>query len=220
MEEKLIKTISLSLLLLMLAACKGGYIPLAVVTPITWPSPLPAIHSPTPRFIPTATPTIIILPATPTNTQPAGLPPTEYPTYTLVSTPATTPGQPSNLVVDILECNTSNDILHSMGVVTNAFPIIRNYTGANLNNVCAALSASDEARTHPDKIACAASLPAGFQVTLKLTVDTGVSEDTTIQVLVTSTEGFEAKAESSSCTDIGLPGWTPDEINVIEPIHK
>ena len=216
----MIKTATVTLLLLMLAACKGGYIPLTVATSITWPSPLPAVLSPTPRFIPTATPTLIILPATPTNTQPAGQPPTEYPTYTLVSTPTSTPGQPASLAVDILECNTSNDILHSMGEVTNAFPIIRNYTGVNLNNVCATLSASDEDRAHPDKITCAASLPAGFQVTLKLTADTRVNEDTTIQVVVTSNEGFGAIAGSSNCMDIGLPGWTPDEINVMEPIHQ
>ena len=88
----------------------------------------------------------------------------------------------------------------------------------NLTNVCAILSASDEARVHPDKTGCVALLPSGDQVILKLTVDTGFGKDTAIQVVVTSVEGFSASAKSSSCLDIGLPGWLPDRVGIIEPI--
>ena len=105
-----------------------------------------------------------------------------------------------------------------MGEVTNAYPVIRNLTGNSLTNVCATLSATDEARVHPDKTACVAALPAGYQITLKLTVDTGVGQDTAIQVGVNTSEGLSATASSSSCRDIGLPGWVPDNVGVIEPI--
>ena len=118
--------------------------------------------------------------------------------------------------MDILGCNTSLDILHQMGEVTNAYPVVRNYTGNNLTKVCATLSASDEARIHPDKIACVAELPAGYQATLKLTVDTGVGLDTAIQVVVNTNEGLSTAASRSSCRDIGLPGWLPDKAGVIE----
>jgi len=105
-----------------------------------------------------------------------------------------------------------------MGEVTNAYPIIRNSTGSDLTNVCATLTASDEARLHPDKTSCIASLPNGFQVTLKLTVDTGFKQDTSIHVDVTSNEGVTASLTRSSCRDIGLPGWVPDKTGVVEPI--
>jgi hypothetical protein len=105
-----------------------------------------------------------------------------------------------------------------MGEVTNAYPIVSNTTGKNLSNVCATLSATDEARLHPDKTGCVAELPAGYQVTLKLTVDTGTGQDTAIQVIVISNQGFSASVSRSSCQDIGLPGWLPETIGVIHPI--
>lgn len=120
--------------------------------------------------------------------------------------------------MEIIGCNTSLDILHQMGEVTNAFPILLNYTQKNLTNICATLSASDEARQHPDKIVCIANLPAENQVILKLTVDTGTGQDTSIQVDVGSNEGDAATAKQSSCRDIGIPGWLPGKVNIIEPI--
>ena len=105
-----------------------------------------------------------------------------------------------------------------MGEVTNAYPVVRNNTGNTLTNVCATLLASDEARIHPDKTACITALPAGFQVTLKLTVDTGTGQDTAIQVNVSTTEGNSATAARSSCRAIGLPGWLPDKVGMVEPI--
>jgi hypothetical protein len=124
----------------------------------------------------------------------------------------------SGLQMDILGCSTSLDITHQMGEVTNAYPIIRNNTGKELTNVCAKLTASDEARLHPDKTGCVASLPNGYQVLLKLTVDTGFEQDTSIRVDVTSKEGFTLSLSRSSCRDIGLPGWVPDKIGMVEPI--
>ncbi len=105
-----------------------------------------------------------------------------------------------------------------MGEVTNAYAIISNNTGNELTNVCAMLTASDEARLHPDKTGCVASLPNGYQVTLKLTVDTGFKQSTSIQVDVASNEGFTLSLTRSICRDIGLPGRVPDKFGVVEPI--
>jgi len=106
-----------------------------------------------------------------------------------------------------------------MGEVTNTFPIVENSSGSLLTNVCATLSASDEARLHPDKTTCVAELPTGYKVTLKLTVDTGFEQDTYIQVDVKTAEGLNASTSRPSCADIGLPGWLPDKVGVIEPIQ-
>lgn len=135
-------------------------------------------------------------------------------TYTLTITPA----HPTDLESDILGCNTSIDILHQMGEVTNAYPVIRNYSKNDLTNVCASLSASDEARIHVDKTACIVALPAGYQVVLKLTVDTDLGQDTAIKVILSSNEGLVAYAVEPSCRAIGLPGWLPAKAGEIEPI--
>ena len=121
--------------------------------------------------------------------------------------------------MDIIGCNTGLDILHQMGEVTNAYPVVRNYAQQNLTNVCATLSASDEARVHPDKTGCVASLPAGYQVVFKLTVDTGIGQDTSIQVVAHTNEGISASASRPSCRNIGLPDWLPDKVGVVEPIQ-
>jgi len=84
--------------------------------------------------------------------------------------------------------------------------------------VCSTLTASDEARLHPDKTSRVASLPNGYQVMLRLTVDTGFKQDTSIQMVITSNEGFTLSVTRSSCRDVGLLGWVPDKIGVVEPI--
>jgi hypothetical protein len=105
-----------------------------------------------------------------------------------------------------------------MGEVTNAYPVVQNFSENTLTNVCATLSATDEARVHTDKTACVATLPAGYQVILKLTVDTGAGQDTAIQVVANTSEGLGASVSRPSCLDIGLLGWLPDKVGVIEPI--
>jgi uncharacterized membrane protein len=130
-----------------------------------------------------------------------------------MATPTTTFG----LLLGILGCNTSLDITHQMGEVTNAFPRLQNAGETELTGICVTLSASDEAREHPDKTACIPSLAAGSQVVLKLTVDTGFRQDTSIEVEVSSDQG-SASVSSPSCVDIGMPGWVPEQVGRIEPI--
>lgn len=195
-------------MLMLLAACGDIVLPTQTTPGTRVSSPLPAIFSPTSPFVPTSTFT------------PIGGPPTatEPPTATFTISPTETPAVTLSLLVEISGCNTSLDITHGMGEVTNAYPLLKNYTLADLTNVCATLTANDEAREHPDKTACVPLLPAGHQVLLKLTVDTGFQVDTSIQIEVTSQEGQNASIAAPSCTALGLPGWIPDKVGVVEPI--
>jgi hypothetical protein len=120
--------------------------------------------------------------------------------------------------VDILGCNTSIDITHGMGEVTNAYITVKNTGTVDLPNMCSLLRAIDEDREHPDKKVCVPNLPAQNQVNLKLTVDSAYKKDTIIQVDTTSNETILLRVDKPSCTDIGLFGGAPSDIGVIKPI--
>lgn len=226
------KKVALTLLVvgILLSACDTWGIPpqpFPVWTPI--PSRTPGIVTATPLIllpptfptIFTETPTpgvIIITPITPTlvNTE------IPSPTFTLA------PSIPSNtatsapiqsVTVDILGCNTSIDITHGMGEVTNAYVTVKNTGTADLPNTCSLLRAIDEDREHPDKKVCVANLPVQYQVTLKLTVDSTYQQNTVIQVDTTSNEVILLRVDQPACTDIGLFGGAPSDIGVIKPIQ-
>ncbi len=188
-----------------LTGCGNLTLPLHLPTPQVSPSALPGIISPTPRFSATVTP-LFTQTFTPTLTA----------STTFTASPTLTPA--GELKVDILACNTSLDILHGFGEVTNAFPVIQNTTPNGLTDVCATLAASDEARKHPDKTVCTPALPPGYQVMLKVTVDTGFKQDTSIDVGVTTQQGLTAVAYKPSCRDLGMPGWVPGKVGLVEPI--
>jgi len=105
-----------------------------------------------------------------------------------------------------------------MGEVTNAYVTLINASGPDLSAVCATLFAPDEGRVHPDKTVCFPSLPGGFQVTLKLTVDTTFQADTHIRIEVISNQGLVAQASGLRCQAIGLFRPAPDPIGVVQPI--
>jgi len=189
------------LLILSLSACDGW-----VYTVPTFPAPpptiTPSIYSPTPVILtltstleaPTETATEII----PTET---AMVTTEAPIPTDTLTP---PLLSPNIIVEVLGCNTSIDITHGMGEVTNAFVTLKNHTGVDITDVCTTLVALDEGRVHPDKTVCVPSLEHGQQVTLKLTVDSTYKQDTPIQLEVKSGETLLSRVGQESCTDIGL----------------
>jgi hypothetical protein len=214
---KLTKLITSVVMLCALCAC-GEQIFIPPVTPAVFPSSTPRILSPTPIILmASATTTFTPLPSTPSFTPTI----TQVPTLEATSTPTpsvTLPPLPA-IGLEILGCDTSLDILHQMGEVTNAYPVLRNAGPLDMTNVCATLSASDEGRLHPDKTSCVASLPAGYQVILKLTVDTTSQSATTIRVDATSQEGSTASVTRTSCTEIGLPEGLPNSVGRIEPIH-
>lgn len=132
-------------------------------------------------------------------------------------TPTSDPIQ--RVAVDILGCDTSIDILHSMGEVTNAYVMISNKGNVDLPDTCGLLRAQDEDRVHPDKKVCIANLAANHQVILKLTVDSAYQQDTLIQVDAMSGNVVLLRVDKPSCADINLFGGEPSGIGVIQPIQ-
>jgi uncharacterized membrane protein len=91
-----------------------------------------------------------------------------------------------------------------MGEVTNAFVTLKNSGGVGLTNIKTTLFALDEGREHPDKTIEITALPVGYDVTLKLTVDSTYRQETPIQIEVTGDNGLFQRVGSASCRDIGL----------------
>lgn len=217
----------LILFTLMLASCDMFSVqpqPFPVWTPI--PTRTPGVVTATPIIIiptwtntplPTDTPGIIVLtPISPT------VPPTE--TFTPSPTDTVTPTLPplpvQSVAVDILGCNTSIDITHGMGEVTNAYVTVKNTGTVDLPNTCSLLRAIDEDRDHPDKQKCVDNLPVQNQVTFKLTVDSHYQVGTIIQVDTTSNDVVLLRLDKQSCRDISLFGGVPSDIGVVKPIEQ
>jgi len=139
---------------------------------------------------------------------------TEAPLHTFTPTPLI--NAPAVHIV-ILGCNTSIDITHGMGEVTNAFVTFKNIGNVELTNLIATLYALDEGREHPDKIQEIASIPVGFEVTLKMTVDSTYKAESPIQVEVFSDQGTFPREGSASCRDIGLFAPNPEGLNTPMP---
>jgi hypothetical protein len=190
------------------------------------PTRTPSIVTATPiiitlPFTETAIPGVtVIVPVTLTNTEipsptptSTPIPPTETPAPTFTSTAV------QSVTVDILGCNTSIDITHGMGEVTNAYVTVKNTGEVDLPNTCALLRAIDEDREHPDKKKCVTNLPVQSQVTLKLTVDSTYKQNTVIQVDTSSNDVLLLRVDKPSCTDISLFGGAPSDIGVIKPIQ-
>jgi len=201
------------------------------------PQPFPVwtvIPTRTPSIV-TATPIIIAPPFTETAIPgvtvlvPVTLTNTEIPSPTSTSTPISPTETPAptftstavqSVAVDILGCNTSIDITHGMGEVTNAYVTVKNTGTVDLPNTCALLRAIDEGREHPNKKMCVANLPLQNQVTLKLTVDSTYKQNTVIQVDTSSNDVLLLRVDKPSCTDIGLFGGAPSDVGVIKPIQQ
>ena len=207
------------LLAFALSSCNGWIIqPLPGPTPFMPPTPTPSIYTPTPVVIgATRAPDVI----TPTVTQINTFYPTNTnePISTNTETAPTLTASPSgpSVLIKVLGCNTSIDIIHGMGEVTNAFVTLINTGGVELTNIKITLFALDEGREHPDKTIELTSLPIGYQVTVKLTVDSTYKQETPIQVEVTSDQGTFPREGLASCTDIGIFAPNPDGLNTPVP---
>lgn len=206
----------------LLAACNGwGVNPLPQPTPFLPPTRTPSIYSPTPVVIGVASSTPVVVPPTvtptflptSTNQPPATL--TEVPVNTFTPTPFT--NAPA-LGIVILGCNTSIDITHGMGEVTNAFVTLKNVGNVPLTNLIAVLYALDEGREHPDKIQEITTIPVGYEVTLKMTVDSTYKAESPIQVEVTSDQGLFPREGVASCRDLGLLAPQPGGLNTPVPL--
>jgi hypothetical protein len=213
------RTIVLILTMLFVASCNGWVIqpgPNNAPTPFLPPTQTPSIFTATPIVIVAASATPQIATATPI----------PFITATFVPTliPSETPGIPQTSVpvgpsvsVEVLGCNTSIDVTHGMGEVTNAFVVVRNTGGVELTNLKVTLNALDEGREHPDKTVEVVSLLVGYKVTLKLTVDSTYKQDTPIQIEVTGDAGLFQRVGAESCKDIGIFAPNPDSLNTPVP---
>ncbi len=224
------KIIPVILLMLLLASCNGWVIqpgPFNPPTPFLPPTRTPSIFTATPVVIgvASATPTPQIATSTitatsfsfstaTTTTTPTPTPPDSDDTPS--ATPTSSPSGPA-LSVEILGCNTGIDVTHGMGEVTNAFVVLRNTGGIELTNLKATLHALDEGRVHPNKTAEVSSLPVGYQVTLKLTVDSTYKQATPIQVEVTGDGGLFERLGVDACKDIGILVPKPESLNTPVP---
>ena len=223
-------TVILALLPLVLSACGDmGWVTAAPDVFRITPSRLPAILTITPVI--TYPTTSAILPPPPSLTPSPTLVTDSSATFTITSTfteaptitetPTASPTftvAPLPLEITLLGCDTGFDITHGMGEVTNAYVIIANRTGSDLTNACTTLASADEGRVHPDKTVCAASLPLGFQVTLKLTIDTTFQANTIVQVSLTSDQGSTGNGGGLACKDIGTFKPEDNVIGVVQPI--
>jgi hypothetical protein len=187
-----------------LTSCNGWIIqpfPGNPPTPFLPLTPTPSIFTATPVVIgvnsASATPNISTATTLPTNTLIPAI--SETPTLTLTNLPS----GPA-ISVEVLGCNTSIDVTHGMGEVTNAFVTLRNTGGVGLTNLKTTLFALDEGREHPDKTIETTALPVGFEVTLKLTVDSTYQQETPIQIEVMGDNGLFQRVGSASCRDIGV----------------
>lgn len=213
------KTIPMILLMSLLASCSGWVIqpgPFNPPTPFLPPTNTPSIFTATPVVIGVASPT----PQVATSTA--------FPfitaTFTSTLIPSDTPGaaqtsSPSGaaISVEVLGCNTSIDVSHSMGEVTNAFVILRNIGGVEITSLAATLKALDEGRVHPDKTVEIPLLAVGYQVTLKLTVDSTYRKETPIQIEVSGAPNLFTRVGAESCKDIGIFAPKPEALNTPVP---
>lgn len=205
--KRIVPTILLTVLL---TSCNGWVIqpfPGNAPTPFLPLTPTPSIFTSTPVVIgvtnASATPNIPTVTTIPTNTLIPASPDT--PTLTLTSPPS----GPS-ISVEVLGCNTSIDVSHGMGEVTNAFVTLKNTGGVGLTNLKITLFALDEGREHPDKTIDITSIPIGYEVTLKLTVDSTYQQETPIQIEVAGDMGIFQRVGSASCRDIGVLAPNPN----------
>lgn len=201
----------------LVSSCNGWVIqPLPGPTPFLPPTPTPSIFTPTPVVIGVASPTPIVAPPTITATNIISPMATNTETFTPAPT-LTNPPTGTSIAIKVLGCNTSIDITHGMGEVTNAFVTLKNTGGVGLSNLKVTLFALDEGREHPDKTVELSSLPAGYQVTVKLTVDSTYKQESPIQVEVTSDQGAFPREGLASCRDIGILAPNPASLNTPIP---
>ena len=207
------------LLVLLTASCNGWVLQPGSnpPTPFLPPTNTPAIVTATPVVIAaSATPTPQIATSTSLSFITATSTPTLIPSDTPVSLSTNTPSGPA-VTVEILGCDTSIDVTHGMGEVTNAYVVLRNTGGVELTNLRATLRALDEGREHPDKTVEVTSLPTGYKVTLKMTVDSTYREETPVQVEVSADGGLFQRVGAESCKDIGLFAPNPSDLTTPVP---
>ena len=216
MKRFLLLVLTMSLL----TSCNGWFFqpsPYTPPTPFLPATRTPSIVSPTPVVIGvnTATPNLVTSTVQPSNTP--FTPITDTPPVTDTPTPTVFAPRPS-VSVEILGCDTSIDVTHGMGEVTNAYVTLKNAGNVDLTNLKVTLFALDEGREHPDKTVELTVLPLNHQVTIKLTVDSTYREETPIQIEVTGDNNLFQRVGANSCRDIGLFAPQPNGLTTPVPV--
>ena len=212
------KFIFVLLTMLLLTSCNGWFFqpsPYQPPTPFLPATNTPPIVSATPivSTVNSATPAVATSIPAITSTPFAVFTDTALPIVTDTSAFTETVSVPMPAVsVEVLGCNTSIDVTHGMGEVTNAFVTLKNTGNVDLTNLKATLNALDEGRVHPDKTVELTLLPVAYTVTIKLTVDSTYREETPIQIEVTGDGGLFQRVGESSCTDLGLLVPKPESL--------
>jgi hypothetical protein len=171
----------------------GRPLPTFTLPPTPTPTRTPT-HTATSTSTPTATST-----ATPTVTPTASS--TATPTRTPTPTNTATPVPKLNLV--LIGCDTGIDVVRRLGEVTNAYVTVQNVGEVDLTEVLVSLTPSDVgARSHPDQMRRIPQLPAGYEVTLKLTADSTGRADTTIEIEPGAREGAVAQIGRQDCQEL------------------
>lgn len=218
--KKPVPVILVILLMVLTTSCNGWIIqPGNLPTPFLPLTNTPSVFTATPVVIvPSATLTVQTLTSTSIPFITATSVPTFIPSDTpiVIDTPTIVLSGPA-VSVEILGCNTSIDVTHGMGEVTNAFVVVRNTGGIELTNLNTTLLALDEGREHPDKTVEVTSLVPGYKVILKLTVDSTYQEETPIQVEVRADGGLFQRVGADSCRDIGLLAPNPGDLTTPVP---
>ncbi len=111
------------------------------------------------------------------------------------------PAFPAGLHVIVNGCDTSVDVTHGLGEVTNTYVYLSNQGTTDLKNVILTVNANDEQKPHPDKSVTLDDLPVGFEVTSKLTIDTIFRKETVVEVVVTIS-GERVYRLSENCQEI------------------
>jgi hypothetical protein len=218
------KFILISLVTFLLSSCNGWFFqpsPYTPPTPFLPPTNTPSILSPTPVVIGvnSATPSVTTATVTPSNTPNSAI--TDTPPVVVTETPSATQTETviapvPSVSVEVLGCDTSIDVTHSMGEVTNAYVILKNTGTIDLTNIKVTLNALDEGREHPDKTIELTVLPLNYQVSIKLTVDSTYQEETPVQIEVTADGGLFQRVGVNSCQNIGL--FAPKPEGLLTPI--
>ena len=216
------KYVFVFLMMFLLTSCNGWYFQPSSnqPTPFLPATNTPPIVSPTPVVIGVNSATPVVATPVPAITNTPFIVVTNTPISSITDTPSVTDTMSvpmPSISVDVLGCNTSIDVTHGMGEVTNAFVTLKNTGNVELTNLKATLNALDEGRLHPDKTVELPSLPVAYQVTIKLTVDSTYREETPIQIEVTGDGGLFQRVGESSCRDIGLFAPNPEALTTPIP---
>ena len=114
------------------------------------------------------------------------------------ASPTSAPHPKLNLL--IYTCDTGTDVWNGLGEVTNGYVVVQNVGNADATNIHVSLDANDkDSNDHPDTSYKIQNLPPGYQISLKLTLDTENGVDTVLSANATSDEGISASATKPSC---------------------